>query len=476
MVLAESAIGAGLPTPGDAFLRDVIKRRFIDYLDERAAEGRALPDFVVREFELATTCGDFRTFHATFACQECPHQWKICLRCKRRGWCPACMVFRQHDRTRFLEQRIIGNTPIRQYVLTLPPPLRVFLAFRPRLISMVLGQFLKLVFGYLAKAAKKLLRARGEQYRSVRVGHLKPGAVTAIQRFATDISLNLHFHCLVTNGVFVKMSTDQAPWFLELPEPSSDDIAKLASATCRWTCDLLARKGLWEPVHEASESSLETVAGYFDDRDRGWRFFRYCGVASDQETDRPVGRDGVYAFDVYARESIRGGDRKNLRRLIRYVLSPPFTSKQLRPDPSSADHALIDLKRPMRNGTETLRLSLGQLIDRLVWATPRPNAHLLRFHGVYASHAALREEVIPEAPPKYIPSVANDETREDYEAWGELHSHSFLENRGWCPKCGGKPKLIALKTDRILYRRRSGVPPGQEKLPAIIYLRQRRDD
>lgn len=470
MVLAESAIGTGLPTLGDAFLRDVIRRKFSDHIDDLAAEGRALPEFVVREFELALACGDVRTFYAKFGCQECPYQWKICLRCKRRGWCPACMVFRQNDRTRFLQERIIGNTPIRHYVLSLPQPLRVFLAFRPKLISKVLGQFLKLIFGYLAKAAKKLLRARGIRCR---VGQLRPGAVTAIQRFETDLSLNLHFHCLVTNGVFVKLSADEAPWFLELPEPSSEDIAKLATKVCRWTCDHLEQKGIWEPVHEASKSGLETVAGYFHDRERGWRFFRYRGVASSKE---PVGSDGVYAFDVYARDFIRGGDRKTLRRLIRYILSPPFTSKQLRADPASADHALIDLKRPMRDGTETLRLTLGQLIERLVWATPRPNAHLLRFHGVYASRAALREEVIPEAPPNYTPSVANDETPEDYEAWGELHSHSFRENRGRCPKCGGKPKLIALKTDRILYNRRSGVPPDGEELPAIIYLRERRDD
>lgn len=472
MVLSESARGTGAPTLGDAFLRDVIKREFPNYLDQLAAEGRELPDFVVREFELVTTCGDVRSFSATFACQSCHHRWKICLRCKRRGWCPSCMVYRQTDRTGFLQERIIGNTPVRQWVLTLPPPLRIFLAFRPKLVSKVLGQFLRFIFAYLAKAARKLLAARGDRWRSCRVGHLKPGSVTSIQRLSTDLSLNLHFHCLVTNGVFVKMSSGDAPWFLELPEPSTDDIAKLATKICRWTCDLLEREGVWQPVHEASPSNLETVAGYFIERDRRPRFFRYCGVASDQETDVPVDRDGVFGFNVYAKESVRGGDRKNLRRLIRYILNPPFTSKQLRSDPTSAGHVLIDLKRPMRDGTEVLRLTIRQLLDRLVWATPRPNAHLLRFHGVYASHAALREEVIPEAPLKFVPEATDDEIPEDYEAWSELHSHSFPENRGRCPLCGGKQKLIALVTDRIIYSRRSGVPPGMNQIPAIIYRRK----
>lgn len=381
------------------------------------------------------------------------------------------MVLRQIDRTRFLEERIFGNTPIRQFVLTLPQPLRIFLAFKPELVSKVLGQFLKLIFAHLAKGAKKLLRARGGRFRSCRLRHLRPGAVTAIQRFSTDLSLNLHFHCLVTNGVFVKMSQDEAPWFLELPAPSSHDVAVIATKICRWTCDLLEREALWEPVHEASTSNLDTVPGYYIDRDGGAQFYRYCGVASDQETDR-IGRDKVYTFDVYARESIRGGDRKSLRRLIRYVLSPPFTSKQIRPDPTSANHVLIDLKRAKLDGTETLRLTIRQFLDRLVWATPRPNVHLLRFHGAYASHAAIREEVIPEAPPTRVPPTSNDETPEDHEAWGELHSHSFPANRGGCPKCGGKPKLIALKTDRIVYRRRSGVPPGNTARSTIIHRRR----
>ena len=472
MVTTAPDSDGGSQPPHGSFLVQLIKRAFPNYLEEITAEGRDLPDFVIKEFEQVTTCGDYRTHHAEFECGKCGNCWKICLRCKRRGWCPACMVFRQMDRTRFIQERVIGETPIRQFVLTLPPPYRISLAFHPHLVSKVLGQFLKFTFEYLAKTAKKLLRARGERFRSCKVRHLRAGAITAIQRFSTDLSLNLHFHCLVTNGVFVKLPTDDAAWFLELPAPTSEDVAALASKICRWTCDLMKREGVWEPVHEASATNLDTVAGFITDHDKVPRFYRFCGVASDQETDRPVGRDGIYGFNVYARESVRGGDRKNLRRLIRYILSPPFTAKQLRPDPGSANHVLIDLKRPMRDGTEVLRLTNRQFIDRLVWATPRPNANLLRFHGVYASNAALRDEVVPEAPPKPELPPDPEATPEDYEAWGELQSHTFPDDRRGCPKCGGKAKLVSLKTDRILYRRRSGVPPGETPAASITHRRK----
>jgi hypothetical protein len=460
----------GSESPQGTFLVPLIKRYFPNYLAELAAEGRELPGFVIKEFEQVTTCGDIKTHHGEFECGKCSHRWKICLRCKRRGWCPACMTYRQINRTGFLQKRVIGDTPIRQYVLTLPPPYRITLAFHPHLVSQVLGQFLKYVFQYLANAAKKVLRAKGIQ--SVKVHHLRAGAITAIQRFSTDLSLNLHFHCLVTNGVFVKAPTDATAWFLELPAPSTEDVTELATKICRWTCSLLKREGAWEPVHEASATNLDTVAGFVTERDGVKRFYRFCGVASDQETDRPVGRDGIYGFNVYAKESVRRGDRKNLRRLIRYILSPPFTAKQLRPDPESENHVLIDLKRSMLDGTQVLRLTLRQLFDRLVWATPRPNANLLRFHGVYGPNAELRDEVVPEAPLKPEPPADTDETADDFEAWGELNSHTFPEDLRGCPLCGGKPKLITLKTDRIIYRRRSGVPPAEASPSPIIHRRR----
>lgn len=458
----------GSRPPQGTYLHYLVTTYFPDYLEELRGEGRELPDFVLTDVQEFLSCGDIKTRYATLECLQCTTRRNICLRCKRRGWCPPCMEFRQMDRTRFVQQRVIGDTPIRQWVLTLPPPLRIYLAFHPRLVTMVLRQFLTFIFQQLAKAAKKCLRKRGI---TAKVRFLKAGAVTAIQRFSTDLSLNLHFHSLVTDGVFVKLPTDDSPWFLEI-SVSSKDVAEVAMKICRWTCNLLKRDGRWEAVHEASNTNFPTVTGHLTLGDNPPALHRFCGVASDQETDRPVGRDGIYAFNVYARDSVRRGDRKNLRRLIRYILSPPFTNEQLRPDPDSANHLFVDLKRPMLDGTETIRLTLRQFFNRLVWATPRPRANLLRFHGVYASNAALREEVVPAELPAPAPAPSPDDGPDDYEAWGELQSHTFPSNLRRCHRCGGRMKLVALKSDRILYRRRSGKPPDDPEKAAssIIYL------
>ena len=57
-----------------------------------------------------------------------------------------------------------------------------------------------------------------------------PGSVTFIQRFGSALQLNLHFHVICLEGVYLDR-TDQArtPRFLAVEPPSSTDVA----APCR---------------------------------------------------------------------------------------------------------------------------------------------------------------------------------------------------------------------------------------------------
>ena len=69
-----------------------------------------------------------------------------------------------------------------QWVLTLPYPLRYRCAWDTRLISEVLRAFLRALFADQ--------RRRARQYHGVRSGHC--GAVTFIQRFATELRSDAH--------------------------------------------------------------------------------------------------------------------------------------------------------------------------------------------------------------------------------------------------------------------------------------------
>ena len=84
-----------------------------------------------------------------------------------------------------LVDRVLPHVPIRQWVLSFPMPLRLWLARRPELRQAVLGVFLRVVFGFYRRQARA-------------AGHADPrsGAVCFHQHFGSSLNLNLHFHLL----------------------------------------------------------------------------------------------------------------------------------------------------------------------------------------------------------------------------------------------------------------------------------------
>src|SRR4051812_16407661 len=87
---------------------------------------------------------------------------------------------------------VLPVAPYRQWTLSVPWRLRMRLARDPALLSKVLGIFVRAV-------------ARWQRAQARRAGlrRVAPGAVTAIQRFGSALNLDVHFHTLVPDGVFV---------------------------------------------------------------------------------------------------------------------------------------------------------------------------------------------------------------------------------------------------------------------------------
>ncbi|MBW1878140.1 MAG: transposase zinc-binding domain-containing protein, partial [Deltaproteobacteria bacterium] len=94
--------------------------------------------------------------------------------CKGRGFCPSCGGRWMCQTAAHLVERVFPEVPVRQWVLTLPMPLRFWLARRPRLCREVLGVFLRAVFGWYSKRARTATLAAGTD----REAH-RPGARTA---------------------------------------------------------------------------------------------------------------------------------------------------------------------------------------------------------------------------------------------------------------------------------------------------------
>ena len=108
---------------------------------------------------------------------------------------------------------VMPDVPYRQWVLTLPYPLRYLLAFNPDAVTHALGAFLATISRWQRKRARSL-------------GYENPqtGALTVVQRFGSALNLNVHFHSLSPDGFFVPNAADK-PTFIELPGPTSRDMA-----------------------------------------------------------------------------------------------------------------------------------------------------------------------------------------------------------------------------------------------------------
>ena len=177
-------------TPGDDLHR-VVARGWAALRDRLDAHDRHLPGFVSREVRGFVRCGDPAHGFAWLRCPEGHHHRLVPFSCKGRGFCPSCGGRRMATLAHRWTDELLPRVAVRQLVLTVPWPRRWLLARRPALARAVLRCALRVV--------TRWLRSRGGA--AARAG--APGSVTVIQRFGSALNLNLHFHVLMLDGLFV---------------------------------------------------------------------------------------------------------------------------------------------------------------------------------------------------------------------------------------------------------------------------------
>lgn len=320
--------------------------------------------------------------------------------------------------------------------------------------------------GFLRWKAKDVLGLR-----SVTMAH--PGAVTAIQRSSSHLALHIHFHSLVTDGVFVQQNPEDSVTFHALPPPTDMEVTDVAWDTCRRTRSLLIRRGLWQddpeqpsdsdcdPLAEAEpglaaayQASIRGVLSLGPRR--GQQVVRFFGEAARQVGDDPAIRQAGYGFNLHARQGTHAKDRPGLERFARYILRPPLAQESL--DLTSDGRVVLRLKRPWRDGTAGMVFEPLDFLSKLTALVPRPRMNTLRFHGVYASHARLREKVVPEPKEtqarRACPCDPDDPVSRSYRmAWAELLARVFLIDVLSCPRCGSRMSQIAWITDGEVIRK-----------------------
>ncbi|MBX3246279.1 MAG: transposase [Myxococcales bacterium] len=120
-----------------------------------------------------------------------------------------------------LVDEVLPEEPIRQWVCSLPWSLRYAMAYDRRLCAPVLGAFIRALTRSLRRRAKRHLELRS-------VDEAQVGAVTFIQRSDSALRLDVHFHTLALDGVYVR-DAQGALVFHALPPPNGDEVAEVAA-------------------------------------------------------------------------------------------------------------------------------------------------------------------------------------------------------------------------------------------------------
>jgi hypothetical protein len=453
----------------------------------------ALPSFVTKELTAFVDCGVLARGLAIFQCKgSCKDRVVVALSCKGRGFCPRCLGRRMAQTTANWIDHVLPPTPLRQFVLTLPHPLRARLGYDGPLLGAVCRTFVDSILAFYRRRMASLdPRARQGQ----------GGAVTVVQRTSSDMTLNPHLHVLALYGLFVPgAQPDAPPVFVPLPRLSTTDVADLLQVVRVRVCRLLLRLGVIEP-----DADLAVLPGDLADRQPALAQLAYAAVsglppAGPQRRRRPVhiplpGRPGVIidsplsvselGFSLHAATRVGTHDARARGALCKYLLRPPLAKDRVALLPEGL--VRLTLKRPFRDGTWAVEMDPLAFLCRLAAAIPPPRQHQIRYAGVLAPHAKWRALVVPR-PPAETSGTTCDQTsstspkprppthRCRYRSWQELLRKAFSIDLESCPRCAGKLRFLALLTEPAALERllrhlgESTTPPTLEPARAPPYI------
>ena len=135
--------------PEETVLYQCVREHLPAFLAQTAEADRPLPDFVRRELEGLLACGILEHGFARVVCGQCGFARLVPFSCKGRGICPSCIARRMSDTAAHLVERVFPAVPVRQWVLSVPAPLRYLLAWDTALASEVVAIFIGALFRHL---------------------------------------------------------------------------------------------------------------------------------------------------------------------------------------------------------------------------------------------------------------------------------------------------------------------------------------
>jgi Putative transposase len=285
---------------------------------------------------------------------------------------------------------------------------------------------------------------------------VQPGSVTFIQRFGGAINLNLHFHVVFLEGVYLDR-TDQSlkPRFVKAEPPSNADVAHVVQNISRRVIRKLRRLGYlaagmdvpvaagYDPLRDNEPELARTMAASVKQRiafgERAGQNVRRIGSGFGSEGARPELKGprcaSVNGFSLHANTAIPAHRRDQLERLIRYTARGAVSLERLEADANG--DLMYTFHRPWSDGTTGIKLSPLELLEKLAALVPLPRVHLVRYAGCLAPHSKLRDAIIP-TPRQQGVDGEEKKTGTPYWHWARLLGRVFALDMATClpPLCG----------------------------------------
>ncbi len=288
--------------------------------------GGCLPKFVTGELQSFLRCGILAYGFAQMHCDSCRKRHLVAFSCKGRGFCPSCMGRRMNEgAANLVDHALPEGVPLRQWVLTLPHPLRYPLAFDA---------------GHLGKVLRIFTRTVSAWYGRQHPGG-KTGSVTVIQRASSDLRLNPHFHTLFLDGVYRLGPEGESPDFEPAPTPTQEDIEAVVQRARKRILRYLAKQGVVAfaaaPGEGEVHAQVDETLGTSDPALAGLMAAATVGAAP---AGPALGRAPVRlppgtgpepkgylcaqdaAFNLHAARRVAPNDRQGREMLCRYILRP----------------------------------------------------------------------------------------------------------------------------------------------------------
>jgi hypothetical protein len=315
------------------------------------------------------------------------------------------------------------------------------------------------------------------------------GAVTLIQRFGSALNLNIHFHILFLDGVYV-CRDDRPPRFQRVKAPAKSELEELVQLISQRVGHCLERQGLLEQDAENAWLDLDPA----EDNDAmpqilGSSISYRIAVGPQQgrkafmiRTIRPLDRPDpglervakASGFSLHAGVSCEALQKDKRERIFRYIARPPVAVPRL--SLSSTGKVVYTLKTPYRDGTTQVAFEPVDFIARLAALVPKPRVNLTRYHGVLAPNHRWRGLVTPARRGKGIKSISNAEVHTPAErhtamTWAQRLKRVFSIEIEVCGRCGGSVRVIACIEDQdVIDRILAHLESKEQNTPALPHL------